>query len=86
MFEISIGDNDNWSKWVQAKIVVWGKNPGNQVEYALVGNDVTDQLAYAHEPRKSIKFLDPQDVNSRPAMKSAFSFIMQFLIFTIHKK
>ena len=61
MFEISIGDNDNWSKWVQAKIVVWGKNPGNQVEYALVGNDVTDQLAYAHEPRNSIKFLDPQD-------------------------
>ncbi|CAG8597027.1 1159_t:CDS:2 [Paraglomus occultum] len=61
MFEISIGDNDNWSKWVQAKIVVWEKDPGNQVEYALVGNDVTDQLAYAHEPRKSIKFLDPQD-------------------------
>ena len=61
MFEISIGDNDNWSKWVQSKIIVWEKNPGDQVEYALVGNDVTDQLAYAHEPRNSIKFLDPQD-------------------------
>ncbi|CAG8616892.1 10895_t:CDS:2, partial [Acaulospora morrowiae] len=42
---------------VQAKIVVWEKDPGNQVEYALVGNDV----AYAREPRKSIKFLDLQD-------------------------
>ena len=61
MFEISIGDNDNWSKWVQAKIAVWEKEPGDQVAYALVGNDVTDQLAYAHEPRNSIKFLDPQD-------------------------
>ncbi|CAH1769171.1 15160_t:CDS:2, partial [Entrophospora sp. SA101] len=45
MFEVSIGDDHNWSKWVQAKILLWENDPGNQVGYALVGNDVTDKLA-----------------------------------------
>ncbi|KAF0519694.1 hypothetical protein F8M41_016498 [Gigaspora margarita] len=49
------------SKWVQAKILLWENDPGNQVEYALVGNDVTDKLAYVHEPGNSIKFLDIGD-------------------------
>ncbi|CAG8793573.1 11304_t:CDS:1, partial [Racocetra persica] len=61
MFEISIGDDHNWSKWVQAKILLWEEDPGNQVEYALVGNDVTDQLAYVHEPVNPLKFLDIGD-------------------------
>ncbi|CAG8477678.1 14965_t:CDS:1, partial [Racocetra persica] len=61
MFEVSIGDDHNWSKWVQAKILLWENDPGNQVEYALVGNDVTDKLAYVHEPGNSLKFLDIGD-------------------------
>ncbi|CAG8730339.1 20278_t:CDS:2 [Gigaspora margarita] len=44
MFEISIGDNDSWTKWVQAKIVLWEENPGNQVEYALI--DALSLLEY----------------------------------------
>ena len=45
-FMVSIGDNNNWTKWVPAEIQVWEEYPGNQVEDALVGNDMTDQLAY----------------------------------------
>ncbi|CAG8545522.1 14346_t:CDS:2 [Ambispora leptoticha] len=45
---------------VQAKILLWENDPGNQVEYAL-GNDVTDKLAYVHEPGNSLKFLDIGD-------------------------
>src|SRR6185369_6207399 len=30
MFEVSIGDNnDNWTKWVQARIVGWEEDPGD---------------------------------------------------------
>ncbi|CAG8503406.1 9180_t:CDS:2 [Acaulospora morrowiae] len=61
IFEVSIGDDNNWTKWVQARILLWQEKPGNQVEYALVGNDVTDQLAYAHEPRNPLKFLNIAD-------------------------
>ncbi|CAG8462074.1 2035_t:CDS:2 [Ambispora leptoticha] len=60
IFEVSIGDN-NWTKWVQARILLWQEKPGNQVEYALVGNGITDQLAYAHEPRNPLKFLNIAD-------------------------
>ena len=42
-------------------MAVWDQDPGSEVEYALIGNDVTDQLAYAHEPRRPIKFLDITD-------------------------
>ena len=38
MFEVSIGDDHNWSKWVQAKIFLWEIDPGDQVGYALVSN------------------------------------------------
>jgi hypothetical protein len=61
MFEVRLGDKHNWTKWVQAKITVWDQKPGDEVEYALIGNDVTDQLAYAHEPNRPIKFLDGTD-------------------------
>ncbi|CAJ0647210.1 4965_t:CDS:2 [Entrophospora sp. SA101] len=61
MFELSIGDDNNWSKWVQAKILLWEYDPSNQVKYALVGNDVTDKLAYVHEPGNPLKFLDIGD-------------------------
>ncbi|CAG8787453.1 15947_t:CDS:1, partial [Acaulospora morrowiae] len=59
--EVSIGDDNNWTKWVRAKSLLWEERPGNQVEYALVGNDVTDQLAYIHEPGNPLKFLDIVD-------------------------
>ncbi|KAF0373743.1 ATP dependent DNA helicase [Gigaspora margarita] len=61
MFKVSIGDDYNWTKWVQAKILLWEGDPGNQVEYALVGNDVIDQLAYIHEPENPLKFLNLED-------------------------
>jgi len=61
VFMVSIGDDNNWTKWVPAKIQVWEEYPGNQVGDALVGNDVTDQLAYLHEPVNPIKFLDVRD-------------------------
>ncbi|CAG8572880.1 4026_t:CDS:2 [Diversispora eburnea] len=61
MFEVSIGDDNNWTKWVRAKILLWEKKPGNKVGYALIGNDITNQLAYVHEVGKPIKFLDRQD-------------------------
>ncbi|CAG8575859.1 14706_t:CDS:2 [Funneliformis caledonium] len=34
------------------KIGVWDNRPGDKVQYALVGNDVSDQMAYIHEPGK----------------------------------
>ncbi|GBB88927.1 hypothetical protein RclHR1_15540006 [Rhizophagus clarus] len=61
MFEVRIGDDHNWSKWVQTRIAVWEPDPGDDVEDALIGNDVTDQLAYAHEPKSPLKFLDSAD-------------------------
>jgi hypothetical protein len=61
VFEVSIGDGNNWTKWVPAKIQVWEEYPGDQVGDALVGNDVTDQLAYLHEPGDPVKFLDVED-------------------------
>ncbi|CAB5388436.1 unnamed protein product [Rhizophagus irregularis] len=61
MFEVRLGDRRNWTKWVPAKITVWDQKPGDEVEHALIGNDVTDQLAYAHEPNRPIKFLDSTD-------------------------
>ncbi|CAB5358984.1 unnamed protein product [Rhizophagus irregularis] len=62
VFMVSIGDDTNWTKWVPAKIQVWEEYPGDQVEDALIGNDVTDQLAYLHEPVNPVKFLDVRDL------------------------
>ncbi|CAG8738090.1 uncharacterized protein OCT59_004638 [Rhizophagus irregularis] len=61
MFEVHLSDRCNWTKWVPAKITVCDQKPGDEVEHALIGNDVTDQLAYAHEPNRPIKFLDSTD-------------------------
>ncbi|CAG8755324.1 13925_t:CDS:1, partial [Dentiscutata erythropus] len=35
MSEVSIGDNDSWSKWVQAKIVLWKENLGNMLSLVM---------------------------------------------------
>ncbi|CAJ0752602.1 12709_t:CDS:2 [Entrophospora sp. SA101] len=43
------------------KDLVWEEAPNNQVQCALVGNDVTDKLAYVHEPSQPIKILNPRD-------------------------
>nr|CAG8435801.1 9002_t:CDS:2 [Entrophospora candida] len=48
-------------QWFQAKILLWEYDSGNKVKYALVGNDVTDKLAYVHEPGNPLKFLDIGD-------------------------
>ncbi|CAB4402018.1 unnamed protein product [Rhizophagus irregularis] len=61
MFEVCLSDRHNWTKWVTAKITVWDQKPGDKEEHALIGNDVTDQLAYVHEPNCPIKFLDNTD-------------------------
>ncbi|CAB4392280.1 unnamed protein product [Rhizophagus irregularis] len=61
MFEVRLGDKHDWTKWVQAKISVWEQDPGNEVGHALIGNDITDQLAYTHELKRPIKFLDSTD-------------------------
>ncbi|POG59830.1 hypothetical protein GLOIN_2v1487515 [Rhizophagus irregularis DAOM 181602=DAOM 197198] len=58
MFEIWIGDDHNWSKWVQTKIAVWEADSGDQVEDILIGNNITDQLAYVYKPKSPLKFLD----------------------------
>ncbi|CAB5340403.1 hypothetical protein RhiirA5_438583 [Rhizophagus irregularis] len=61
MFEIWIGDDYNWAKWVQTKIAVWEADSGDQVEDILIGNNITDQLAYVYKPKSPLKFLDGTD-------------------------
>ncbi|RHZ81482.1 hypothetical protein Glove_120g195 [Diversispora epigaea] len=45
----------------QSKDCTLGRRTGNQAQYALVGNDITDQLAYAHESSQPMKFIDLRD-------------------------
>ncbi|CAI2161618.1 2011_t:CDS:2 [Funneliformis geosporum] len=46
-FLISIGDNRSWSRWVKTNTLrVWERDPGNQVNSSLVGNDILDQLMF----------------------------------------
>ncbi|CAJ0627512.1 10890_t:CDS:2 [Entrophospora sp. SA101] len=33
MFEVSIGDDNNWSKWVQAKILLWEYDPDQNLDF-----------------------------------------------------
>ncbi|CAJ0759996.1 11686_t:CDS:2, partial [Entrophospora sp. SA101] len=57
-FEVAIGDDNGWTKWVSIDTLrVWEQNPGNQVDSALVGNDILDQLAFVHEVAQGYKFL-----------------------------
>ncbi|CAB4388062.1 unnamed protein product [Rhizophagus irregularis] len=57
-FEVSIGDNNGWSKWVGIDTLrVWQRRPDN-VDSSLVG---TDQLFFVHLPNQGYKFLDEAD-------------------------
>ncbi|POG59625.1 hypothetical protein GLOIN_2v1788898 [Rhizophagus irregularis DAOM 181602=DAOM 197198] len=56
-FEIALGDNNGWSKWVSIDILrVWEKSAGDQVDRSLVGIDVLDQFSFVHEPAQGFKF------------------------------
>ncbi len=59
-FQVSIGDNNNnWSKWVQTNTLrVWERDPGDQVDSSLIGNDVLDQFSYVHRRRGGLFFLN----------------------------
>lgn len=58
-FEISIGDDNNWSDWVTTNTLrVWERDPGYQVDSSLVGNDVLDQLTYIHQKGGELLFLN----------------------------
>ncbi|CAG8504514.1 5780_t:CDS:2 [Funneliformis mosseae] len=73
-FEVSIGDNNGWSKWVGIdNLRVWQAKPGNQVDCSLIGTDVLGQFFFVHLPNQGFKFLDETDearltnlVNSLP--------------------
>ena len=57
-FLVSIGDSINWSKWVQTdRLQLWESNPGDQVDYSIVGNDVLGQFIMIHQPGQGLKFL-----------------------------
>ncbi|PKK77453.1 hypothetical protein RhiirC2_771325 [Rhizophagus irregularis] len=61
-FEIALGDNNGWSKWVSIDTLrVWERNPGDQVDSSLVGTDVLDQFSFVHEPAQGYKFLRQTD-------------------------
>src|SRR5437660_886266 len=63
-FEVSIGDDLNWSTWVQTnKLRVWEQDPGDQVDSSLIGNDVLDQLTYVHQKGEEFLFLNTQHEN-----------------------
>jgi len=61
-FEVAIGDNNGWSKWVSINTLrVWQRAPGDQVDSSLVGTDVLDQFSFVHEPNQGYKFLRQTD-------------------------
>jgi len=63
-FEVSIGDDLNWSTWVQTNTLrVWERKPGDQVDSSLIGNDVLDQLTYVHQKGEEFLFLNTQHEN-----------------------
>ncbi|RHZ45573.1 hypothetical protein Glove_669g17 [Diversispora epigaea] len=56
-FEVAIGDNNGWSKWVITNTLrVWQRKPGNQVDSSLIGTDVLDQFSFVHEATQNISF------------------------------
>ncbi|CAG8626251.1 6202_t:CDS:2 [Diversispora eburnea] len=56
-FEMAIGDNDNWSKWVTIDILrVWQRDPGPHIDSSLVGCDVLDQFFLYTSQTKDISF------------------------------
>ncbi|CAG8722369.1 7942_t:CDS:2, partial [Funneliformis caledonium] len=61
-FEIAIGDNNGWSKWVNTNTLrVWQSEPGDHIDSSLVGTDVLDQFSFVHEPNQGFKFLSAAD-------------------------
>ncbi|CAG8720589.1 5473_t:CDS:1, partial [Funneliformis mosseae] len=61
-FEVSIGDNNRWSKWVGIDTLrVWQRRPDNKIDSSLVGTDVLDQFFFVHLPNQGYKFLDEAD-------------------------
>ncbi|CAI2188105.1 17610_t:CDS:2, partial [Funneliformis geosporum] len=63
-FQISIGDEHNWSGWVTTNTLrVRERVPGDQVDSSLVGNDVLDQLTYVHQKGGGLIFLNARHEN-----------------------
>ncbi|CAG8630186.1 10010_t:CDS:2, partial [Diversispora eburnea] len=61
-FEVAIGDNDTWSKWVRTNTLrVWQRKPGNHIDSSLVGCDVLNQFFFVHQPDQGYKFLRATD-------------------------
>ncbi|CAG8463480.1 89_t:CDS:2 [Diversispora eburnea] len=57
-FEVAIGDNNNWSKWVKTDTLkIWQRNPGDHINSSLVGCDVLDQFFFARQPNQRYQFL-----------------------------
>ncbi|CAB4411354.1 unnamed protein product [Rhizophagus irregularis] len=58
-FQVSIGDDNNWSRWVQTNTLrVWERKAGDQVDSSLIGNDVLDQFTYVHRSGGGLFFLN----------------------------
>ncbi|CAG8587675.1 5506_t:CDS:2 [Diversispora eburnea] len=61
-FEMAIGDNNNWSKWVTIDTLrVWQRDPGPHIDSSLVGCDVLDHFFFVHQPNQGYKFLRATD-------------------------
>ncbi|CAG8734850.1 5242_t:CDS:2, partial [Dentiscutata erythropus] len=61
-FEVAIGDDNNWSKWVRTDTLrIWQRNPGDHIDSSLVGCDVLDQFFFIHQPNQGYKFLRTTD-------------------------
>ncbi|RHZ80848.1 hypothetical protein Glove_131g94 [Diversispora epigaea] len=61
-FEMAIGDNNNWSKWVTIDTLrVWQRDPGPHIDSSLVGCDVLDQFFFVHQPNQGYKLLRATD-------------------------
>ncbi|PKY23216.1 hypothetical protein RhiirB3_473165 [Rhizophagus irregularis] len=58
-FQVSIGDDNNWSRWVQTNTLrVWERKASDQVDSSLIGNDVLDQFTYVHRSGGGLFFLN----------------------------
>ncbi|RHZ86392.1 hypothetical protein Glove_51g45 [Diversispora epigaea] len=61
-FEVAIGDNNGWSKWVSIdNLRFWQRKPGDHIDSSLIGTDVLDQFFFVHEPTQGYKFLRKAD-------------------------
>ncbi|CAG8850283.1 43791_t:CDS:1, partial [Gigaspora margarita] len=61
-FEVAIGDDNNWSKWVRTDTLrIWQRKPGDHIDSSLVECDVLDQFFFIHQPNQEYKFLRTTD-------------------------